>query len=269
MTINVLRLISLALGLVAVFSAAACQAQRQEVGMEKTPAVTPAQWQAVAEQRVLFGHQSVGRNILDGVKALASQAGVTLPIQESRGPAVARGLTHFAVGSNGDPLAKINDFAAAIDGGAAADVALMKLCYIDFSVTTDPAQIAAAYCDTLDALRGRHPQTTFVAVTVPLTTVQGGPKALVKRMLGRTPDGQAENQRRHAFNEALRARNGAGRLFDLAALESGHGGQAGSAPCLDPALTSDGGHLNDHGSRLVAAAFVGFLADLRPAPEAP
>lgn len=236
--------------------------------MATIPPVTPAQWQAVAGQRILFGHQSVGRNILDGVRALAGQAGVALPIQESRGPAVAPGLTHFAVGSNGDPLAKINDFAAVVDAGAAADVALMKLCYIDFSGSADPAKVAAAYCDTLDALRARHPQTAFVAVTVPLTTVQGGPKALVKRMLGRTPDGQAENLRRHAFNEALRARNGAGRLFDLAALEA-RGGQGGPAPCLDPALTNDGGHLNDQGARLVAAEFVGFLAGLHRTPETP
>lgn len=237
--------------------------------MATVPPVTPAQWQAVAQQRILFGHQSVGRNILDGVRDLAAAAGVSIPMQESRGPAVAPGLTHFAVGSNGDPLAKISDFAAAVDGGAAADIALMKLCYIDFSGAQDPTQVAAAYCDTLDALRGRHAQTTFVAVTVPLTTVQGGPKALVKRMLGRTPDGQAENERRQVFNEALRARNGAGRLFDLAAIEAGRGGKQGAAPCLDPALTSDGGHLNDQGARLVAAAFVGFLAGLHPSPETP
>ncbi len=238
--------------------------------MATVPAVTAAHWQALASRRILFGHQSVGRNILDGVGALAAQAGVSLPVADSRGPDLGPGISHFAVGRNGDPLGKVRDFAAAVDSAATADIALFKLCYIDLSEDGDPRQAAAAYADTLDALRKRHRQTAFVAMTVPLTTVQGGPKALVKRMLGRVPDGYVENARRQLFNETLRARfSRDGRLFDLAAIEAAarpihHDGQV--IPCLDPALTHDGGHLNDAGARLVASSFLVFLADLDLAP---
>jgi hypothetical protein len=220
---------------------------------------TADQWKTFAARRIVFGHQSVGRNILDGVTTLAAGAGIDLPITETRDGAPAPGIAHFGVGANGDPLGKIRDFAAVMDGPAAAgaDIALMKLCYIDFSDSADPAAVAAAYGDTLAHLQQRHPATVFVAVTTPLTTVQSGPKALVKKMLGRAPAGQVENTRREAFNAVLRARFGAeGRLFDLAALESGGGAS------LNPALTYDGGHLNETGARLVAERFVAFLAGL-------
>ena len=33
--------------------------------------ITPAEWQALSNRRVLFGHQSVGQNILEGIESLA------------------------------------------------------------------------------------------------------------------------------------------------------------------------------------------------------
>lgn len=255
---------ALALSLLAT---AACGREAKETSMAPETTVTAAEWQALSGLRVVFGHQSVGRNLLDGLQKLAAQAQAPLAVTESRTPTGAAGITHFAVGANGDPLAKIRDFAAVIDsaGPDAADVALVKLCYIDFSGDADPGQVAAAYCDTLDALARRHPRTRFVAVTVPLTTVQTGPKAVVKRLLGRVPDGYAENARRQVFNDVLRTRDGGRHLFDLAALEaepSRRRHEDQDIQCLDPALTSDGGHLNDAGARRVATQFVHFLAGL-------
>ncbi len=259
-------------GLVAVlclFLAGVGGCRRAEVAMPVDTPPTAAQWQAFAARRVVFAHQSVGRNILGGVAGLAGAAGVDLPVTETRDGAAAPGIAHFAVGKNGDPLGKIRDFAAVMDGPAAgnADVALLKLCYIDFAGAADPAVVAAAYCDTLSHLQQRHPGTVFAAVTAPLTTVQSGPKAAIKRLLGRSPDGVAENARREAFNAVLRERFGpAGLLFDVAAIEGG------GTDCLNPALTSDGGHLNDAGARFVAQRFVAFVAGTPlagPGPRAP
>lgn len=94
------------------------------------------------------------------------------------------------------------------------------------------------------------------------------PKAWVKQLLGKQPAGYESNARRHAFNESLRAHYGANDdLFDIAALESGHGrtgvnynGQRIEA--LDPALTEDGGHLNDQGQRVIGGALARHLAAL-------
>jgi len=46
------------------------------------------------------------------------------------------------------------------------------------------------------------PAVTFVHVTVPLTIVQTGAKAWLKRRLGKAPWGEQENVVRHRFNSA-------------------------------------------------------------------
>jgi hypothetical protein len=51
---------------------------------EQAVSLTKADVEAAAKQRVLFGHQSVGANILDGVRALADENNVKLTIAESR-----------------------------------------------------------------------------------------------------------------------------------------------------------------------------------------
>jgi hypothetical protein len=248
------------------------QGERREDAMTNAEQVSAAEWDTLAARRVVFGRQSVGLNILDGVQALAAEAQVRLAITETRAPTGAAGIVHFKVGRNGDPLAKINDFAAVMasletGAGRQADIALMKLCYVDISPDTDVRRLADQYGETLDRLAVQFPRTTFVAVTAPLTTVQSGLKARVKKLLGRAPDGLAANARRHAFNELLRERYGRqGRLFDLARCESETGAperyQEQTVETLDPALTSDGGHLNARGARRVATRFVKFLAAL-------
>ena len=136
------------------------------------------------------------------------------------------------------------------------------------AIEVDP-QIATAYVQTLENLQSRNPQTRFVAVTTPLTTIQTGPKSWVKRLLGKTPAGYIENAKREEFNAVLRRKFGTDRLFDVAKLES----QGGAVPvvfdyegrhfdALDPALSSDGGHLNDAGKRVVGSGFLKFLATL-------
>lgn len=238
--------------------------------MSNVEQVSAAEWDTLAARRVVFGRQSVGLNILNGVQALAAEAQVSLAITEARAPSGAAGIVHFKVGRNGDPQAKIDDFAAvmaSMEAGAdrQANLALMKLCYVDISPATDVRRLADQYGETLDRLAAQFPRTTFVAVTAPLTTVQSGLKARVRKLLGRTPDGLAANARRTEFNELLRERYGRqGRLFDLARCESESGAperyQGQTVETLDPALTSDGGHLNALGARLVATRFVKFLA---------
>jgi lysophospholipase L1-like esterase len=106
-------------------------------------------------------------------------------------------------------------------------------------------------------------------MTSPLTTVQTGPKAWLKKILGKDPGGYAANARRQVFNEALRARYQADRLlFDVAALESGNGQshvESGNArvEVLNPLLTYDDGHLNAEGQQLIGGALVTHLATVR------
>ena len=220
------------------------------------------------KQRVVFGHQSVGADILQGVAQLSAAAGSPVRILETRKPTAGPGLFHFKVGTNGAPEQKLRDFASAFADPAMAsiDVALVKLCYIDFNDGANPEQLADAYLATLRDLRAQHPQTRFLVVTTPLTTVQTGPKAWVKRLLRRAPAGYEANALRHTFNEALRRGSTPSDLFDLAKVESEASGRpvtfdfdGYTIPALDPALTYDGGHLNNAGKTTAATRLLQTL----------
>ncbi|HEX9308167.1 MAG TPA: SGNH/GDSL hydrolase family protein [Anaeromyxobacter sp.] len=235
---------------------------------------------AVARLAIYFGHQSVGGNVLEGVRRLAAREGVPLHLVEAPSAAgVPRGTwAHGLVGENGSPERKIEAFARALDGGAGdVDVAFMKLCYVDFHAGTDPVALFARYRAALRELGRRHPHTTFVHVTAPLTTSPGGTKALVKRLLGRESN-EVQNARRERFNALMReAFAGREPLFDLARLESTRpdGGAETVAwrgevvPALVEAYSDDGGHLNAAGQDRVARALVAFLAALPASPPPP
>jgi lysophospholipase L1-like esterase len=227
-------------------------------------------WQNLSQLKIAFGHQSVGGNVIAGIEALAHENDVALSVAESRDAFAAPGLHHFKIGRNGEPRSKIEDFDATMSHKIAgtADIALMKLCYTDFDSEANPQQLARDYIAEVDQLASRFPQTTFVPVTAPLTAVQTGPKALIKKLLGKEPAGYDSNARRKLFNETLR-QHYANRdlLFDIAAIESDFGkviierdGQPIEA--LNPDITSDGGHLNDQGQHLIGGALVHHLANV-------
>lgn len=245
------------------------EATHKEKTMASTVQISAAEWQTVAQKRIIFGHQSVGQNILDGIKSLAAQANVNLPIVKSQTPVESDGIIHFFVGQNEDPSSKLKDFASTLESGLAqgADIALVKFCYLDFNGNSDANHIAEQYIATLDRLSQQFPNTTLVAITAPLTVAQTGPKAWIKRLLGRTLSGYADNARRQEFNDILRARyNQEGRLFDLAKIEAEGAGayeyQGRPIEVLNSALTYDDGHLNSKGAQIVATQLIKLLASL-------
>lgn len=222
----------------------------------------------LSRRTVLFGHQSVGENLLDGLRLHARARGVALRVVEAGAGGLERGaLSHAFLASNGEPLAKLAAFEALLRKPG-PDVAALKLCWADFGPGTDPAPILAAHQATFERLRGRFPGTAFLHLTTPLTTVESGLRALAKRLLGRAPWGEQENARREAFNELLRQRTPARELFDLARLEAEdpRGGVA-MHPCggrpvlaLAAANTEDGGHLGMAAAARIGRAFAIALA---------
>ena len=259
----------------AAFTFAACSGGHVSSGnRSEGPAATAVNWSNLATRRIFFGHQSVGYNILEGVADVQSAHGrAGLRITETASPAEMKPgvLAHTPVGQNGDPLSKLRAFAGHLDAGIGAntDVALFKHCYIDVVGTTDVAQVFKKYTEEMDRLQTRYPDVRFVHVTIPLRKVQTGPKALVKRVLGRVPGGYLENARRNEYNELLRAHYaGKATVFDLAQIEASlpdgatttfrHGGREFLA--LNPDYTYDNGHLNPTGRRLVAERFLATLA---------
>lgn len=227
------------------------------------------------ERRVLFAHQSVGQNILDALPSVAQNASTTpIPVHTySSASSIQPGINETLIGENGDPLGKIAAFDQLIRSGAGdvLDVALLKLCYIDFSAEmTNADEIFARYRDTVTALERDYPNVEFLYATTPLVTDRDlveRAKNLLGRGMDRHPDA---NVMREGFNAQMRKEFGdSGRLFDVALLESA--GTDGVASvrldgdreylALDEQISSDPGHLNHEGGMVLGAALLKLLAN--------
>lgn len=247
---------------------ASCHNKNEAAIEYKVP--TPAEWVRFKQLHIAFGHQSVGANLLAGVRALAQEQNIDLPISDNLTDPREVVIRQFFIGENGKPESKLDAFREALAhaNSSKADVAEMKFCFIDFAPNTDAKALAATYIQQTTELSAQYPHTVFITTTAPLTTIQTGPKAWLKRMLGKTPSGYLENLRRYEFNQVLRAHFGNGpALFDLAALESLQGTSTftidnQTIETLAPAITDDGGHLNELGQRLIASAWIHHLSAL-------
>ena len=238
--------------------------------------VSQDRWTDLASRRIFFAHMSLGHNIVQGVQELGQEdSRVRLRVIETRSPADLNrpALAHALNGENGDPIGKIKAFRSALDAGLAAklDVALLKFCYVDFRTNRQVPEVFDEYKRTMAALKADYPHLTLVHTTVPLTVVQTGPKAWVKRMIGRPAYGVNENKARTEFNQLIRREyEGKEPLFDVANWEATRadgsrsqfftGDEAYDELAVEYA--ADGGHLNAGGRRWIASQFLAFLAGL-------
>ena len=235
----------------------------------------------VAQQRILFGHQSVGVNLLEGIKQLSTMAGVPVRIVEVKtasevGPST---IGHTFIAENEKPFLKLKSFKQAMGmPPTGLDVALTKFCFVDFTAETDAKALFDSYRATIEDLKAKNPGTTFVHITAPLTSEQSGPKEFLKRLLGR--GGSATNVRREEYNSLLRKTyQGREPIFDLARVEStAPDGKAVTvewngivAPAMDSVYTDDGGHLNTLGKLRAARELISVLAAIpvRPVSHGP
>jgi hypothetical protein len=225
---------------------------------------------ALSRRTIYFGHQSVGANVVDGIRDVLRenpQAHWTIVELKDAGDVRAPALVHSWIGRNGFPVSKLEAFSEIVRRGAPRfDVALVKFCFVDFTDETHVPDLFRTYAETLASLSTSCPDTTFVHVTVPLTGEPGGLKWIarnaVKRLVGRKVRGPRDNVKINEFNDLMRSRYlGKEPLFDLAALEStradGH-----DLHSLAPEYNYDGAHLNERGRRLVAGELLKFLAAL-------
>ena len=248
---------------------------------QASPSVTADDLAAAAHAKVFFEHQSVGKNVIDGIPAVYASGGARPPaileVPNGRSGGAADQLrgrqgyfAHAFFGQNGDPIAKLEDFDATIRGGVGSqvDVAFMKFCYVDIDSRTDVAALFRRYTQTMAGLERDFPHVTFLKVTTPVTT-ERSVKSRVKALLGRDDHmGPADNAARERFNALLRSEYAGDDLFDLAALESTapdgsrvtgtyHGSRYYE---LYPDYAADAGHLNALGSKIAAARLIEVVA---------
>jgi len=242
------------------------QMNDKAVHYEKLSDVPDAVWQKLSDKKIYFGHQSVGYNILDGVRAILKEnPQIQLDVEETYDPDLYKPgtIAHSQIGYNGDPKSKLDMFAFLSKAGGAgnADIMFFKFCYLDFEADTDVNALFEFYKQTFELLKRNHPKTSYIHLSVPLTGIQEGLKAKIKKALGRPVGGTAENIKRCEFNEILRATYRDKEPFvDIAAIESTlpdsrratfeSGGKL--YYYLAPEYTTDGGHLNATAAKLVA-----------------
>lgn len=241
----------------------------------EVPGASRAHAETFARSRVFFAHKSVGANVLDGLPRVFQATGVMMPpvtLWEEAMTVSGAGVVHTPIGSNGDPLGKIEEFDRLVRGslGHQVDVAVLKLCYVDLKHGADVEGVFATYRDTMAALRRDHPEIVFVLATSPLTT-ERGPRGRARARLGRGDAlGPEHNVVREQFNMLVRAEcHGTTPLFDIAAIQST--ARDGSRKALtfrgqplfamEPFVASDPGHLGADGRAILASAFVATIAD--------
>ena len=238
--------------------------------------------EVLAQARVLLGHQSVGRDVLAGLRSLVSENGADVRVIDIDGtpPDDAPGVFSSHIGQNGDPESKCEMFSQLLTRPERPqyDLAMMKFCYADLREGTPLSadQMVDRYARMVDSIRSMRPDVRLLHVTVPLKADPIGKKAWLKRKLGMSVESDAANVMRNDFNAKLKERFANEPLFDLAAVESTYadGGRSSfdrdgrTVYTLARAYTHDGGHLNPAAQRLAAASFVRTLADVLATPGA-
>ncbi|HSH45215.1 MAG TPA: hypothetical protein VK966_05140 [Longimicrobiales bacterium] len=252
------------------------QAQATTMDNTELSEIDAATWKALAQRRIFFGHQSVGRDMMNGMRrVLERHPHIGMAVVGADDPAEVQGpaFIESRIGKNREPGTKKDAFTAVLDGGFGDErgaVAMYKYCYVDMQPHTDPHQLFEDYVGQIETLRERFPGLTIVHFTVPLKTAPTGLKETVKTYLGRSTE-TALNIKRNRYNQLMRERfAGVDPLFDLALLESTRpdGSRAYSTYrgqkvyMLAPEWTSDGGHLNEEAQVMAAERLLVFLAGL-------
>ena len=245
--------------------------------------ISQQKWDNLAQKKIFFGHQSVGNNIIAGVKKIMSNnRQIQLHVVETKdiadfGKPI---FAHYSnIGKNDYPLSKVENFVQLMNDGLGdkTDIAFLKFCFVDIESGTDIKSVFKKYRKSIDELKSRYPDMTLVHLTVPLLRKeQAGAiksvKNFIKGLMGKKKDNFFSNSHNAARNEynilLVNHYGGKEPIFDIAGLEST--GPAGKREtffydgneyyALVPAYTNDGGHLNENGQKYIAEQLLIFLA---------
>lgn len=212
-------------------------------------------------KRVYFAHQSVGYNIIEGIKEIISKNNdldfikiITLdeylqgelPDSDS-----SFYIIHSKVGINTFPDLKIKDFQNKIDSIKDVDAAFMKFCFVDITRKTNVNSLYKNYMDAITGLEKKYEKTRFLYFTCPISIKENFVIGVLKAIL-RKPDDL--NKNRNRFNNLIRKNQNID-IFDLAYHESHDENNTEMHErefMLKKYATSDGGHLNNLGSEKMA-----------------
>ncbi|MBN2106754.1 MAG: SGNH/GDSL hydrolase family protein [Deltaproteobacteria bacterium] len=221
---------------------------------------------AINNHRILFAHMSVGNDILSGLSAanrvLEKQVILKKIETKSSSDITGGGIYGIEIGANTQPLQKLfnlRQFLLSNNNGRSFDLVGIKFCYVDITQKTDIHALLKEYAAVLKDIKERYPHITFVHFTVPLTTHYSGLKNRVKYFIL----GDQNNIKRNTYNELLCDAYKNEVIIDIARIESSypdgsrlkHAYFQSSHYSLLPEYTTDGGHLNELGKKIMVAPF--------------
>jgi hypothetical protein len=258
---------------------AGCGGDEMQINNINLPSIKDipnSSWEKLSQKKIYFGHQSVGFNIVDGIRdVMREHPEIKLNIIESFEDADLRVGTfeHSRVGKNTDPQSKVDEFARFLERGIGnkADFAAVKFCYVDVRADTDVNGVFKGYMSRIAELKKKYPDTTIIHFTVPLTVSRTSWKTVIKKILGRKTWEYDDNIKRNEYNQLLLKTYGDKEpVFYLARVESTYPGgrrctfikHSKTYYSLVPEYTTDGGHLNEKGRKIVAEQLLIFLAKL-------
>jgi hypothetical protein len=239
-----------------------------------TPEIDAAAFSVLQHKRIYFGHQSVGTNIIEGLRDLCrAEPALRLNIVESSHPDAfaAPVFGHSQIGRNHEPRTKIDAFAEILGAGLGnqVDIAFFKFCYVDVTEGSDVAGLFDYYRSVMKQLGVAYPHTRLAHVTVPVTVMPGLLRRVVGGLRRRHNRAAHDNLARAEYNQLLmQTYTAQAPVFDLAGFESTtasgralrHSMHGREFRTLVPAYSSDGRHLSETGRHIVASEFLRFLA---------
>lgn len=259
--------------LVGIVLFSSCTKQKDILNMQMAKAPLCADLEILGGKRILFGHQSVGVDIMNGVEDLQQSSGcshlILLKGMETRPSG--GWFIDTPVGRNSDPTSKCDAFRTMVESLAdSLDIALMKFCYVDIKDTTDVDVMFLHYAATIDALKRTCPRVTLVHATVPVTERSSFWRRWAKQLLGKEDVWEIAAGKRAAFNRQLLSYFKNDPIFDLAGVESTlpdgsrsryeYNGE--EVFTLAAEYSRDGGHLNAQGRRVAARQLLSTLAEV-------
>lgn len=246
----------------------ACENEEIMIGQNDIASISDVSdeaWKTLAQKRIYFGHQSVGGNVIDGVRdVMESNKSIRLNIKGVKDNISLDSpvFLHSNIGKNGDPVGKIIDFKNKIDGGIGekTDIAFAKLCFWDVHRSTNVEKIFSEYKTAITGLKKSYPNTYFMHMTVPLMSHSDSLIDRLKRLI-RDDNDDLDNVKRNELNEMiLKEYKGKESVFDIAKFESTKPNGMRSFFIKDgkkyyyltDVYTKDSGHLNKQGRRFIA-----------------
>jgi len=242
--------------------------------MDKIKNINQNKWNLFSKKKIYFGHQSVGYNMIDGIEMiLIENPNIKLNIKKGKDLNLFNSpvFAHDDNGSNRNPKSKIDDFCVTIENGLGdkVDIAGFKFCYVDVEKGTNVNDLFSYYKKQMNEVALKYPNVIFIHYTVPLKSLQIGPKALIKKILGKDI-GVEDNMVRNEFNDLLRKEYRDQGIFDIAKIESTFtDGKRSFSEVNDkkvytmiPSFTNDGGHLSMSGKKRIGKEYLCFLAEI-------